>query len=352
MGTIIRNGIIYGGDKARKYLIIGDSMTAHEVNWVTYWAQSMGITSNDYYKYGHGGWGFATMIGDPEIVTGNYQMLLEQAIAEIADPQNITDILIAGTQNDFAYGEVDLENCISLFTNTAKAHFKNAKLKLGLFSWLNRIEDIGGRTGRLAYFYKKLCVKYDIEYLHGCEYIMHDYRFFAPDGIHPKDAEVYKWVGQCIAQATKTGKVSINYVNYERQFVATNGFTVASGQTFTWSEYIYDGLSSVNLNMDLRLISDEGVSIKNETDVILFSLDEGLVKGAQNRYCTTVIPSTVMAKLKHNNAVYQIHGYIALSNNNIIFHASDKELPSITGDFVATGITIPKFSMTAPTSYC
>lgn len=331
----------------KKYLIIGDSMAAREVNWVTYWAESMGITSDDYYNYSKGGYGFR-----PSDIDGGYQELLQKAVSEIKDPLNITDIIICGTVNDYAFPESDIENSMLVFVNTAKAIFKNAVLKLGLFSGSSIIEDIGGRTGRIAYFYKKLCVKYNIEYLHGSEYIMHDYRFFSSDGIHPKDTNVYKWVGQCVAQATKTGKVSINYVNLDRQLSGANGFSLADGFEPILTEIISDAMASFDCGTDIRLVSDDGVTIASNVNVVMCSLDEGLIKGAHGRYCTTKTPTTILAKLKQNNEIYEISGVLSISNNNIVFNATDKELPSITSEFKATAITIPKFSINSPTAYC
>lgn len=186
---------------AKKVIFIGDSFCDANRGGFAYgvftrFCLFAGLTSGtNAFLYEKGGAGF---VGNGQGKT--FGDLLDDAIAAAAvDPDEVTDIIVAGGSNDCDYQISDINTAKDAFILAARAAYPNAKIwvaMVGGFTWADRRELLYDRV-RYVYNYRPNGRVYPITNAH---IPLMDMRNFAADGIHPV-AEGCTEIGLLIARA-------------------------------------------------------------------------------------------------------------------------------------------------------
>ena len=190
--------------QATHVLFVGDSYAVTSVvgtsTWATVAADCMGKTvGTDAFIASQGSVGFLNLITD----TNNFRTLMENA--SVPNPYSVGAIIVCGGANDTNGTESAITSAISEFMQSAKTHYPNAKVYVGMIGNF----AAGFRDQRLTVenAYKK-CVSYGAVYLNGVEFVNHVYNQFI-DEVHPSAAMCLE-LGRAIAQAYQSGSVNIN----------------------------------------------------------------------------------------------------------------------------------------------
>lgn len=109
----------------------------------------------------------------------------------------VTDVLFIGGFNDRTHASTEILNgmlsCISIVKNS----FVNAKYGCGMIGWSTYSPDYPS-LNNVVYRYQREFVPRGGYYITGIDRVMHNYTFFADDGIHPNEAG-QSFIGQALA---------------------------------------------------------------------------------------------------------------------------------------------------------
>ncbi len=176
----------------RKILFMGDS-------WGNGWDGSQTTTSPfttcanalgaSYVDISHGGCRFGA--GDASYL---YLTYIQNYVTLHADQcASFTDVIICGGANDITHNPDEnlddasnpgsIRNTISYI----KSNFPNARIFIGMYARMGNTGASGAtlaNTDKVRNSYRAGAIAHGAIYLSGSEYMMHDYRLFASDGIH------------------------------------------------------------------------------------------------------------------------------------------------------------------------
>lgn len=172
-------------------ILIGDSY-AHDgtitPNWHDY-LETYNGNLGTVYKSGIAG---ACFTGGSIGTLTKFIDMLTTIEATVGNNSNIKNIIVAGGFNDRGVATDTILSYIEAFATYAKTTFPNAKIYLGMIGHTRDytttdLGEVGGyiynlRTVLPAY---SKCSKFGINFLTGCENVMHKYSFFQEDLVHP-----------------------------------------------------------------------------------------------------------------------------------------------------------------------
>lgn len=214
----------------RKFLFIGDSYAegynpdGNVTGWITYLKQMMNLNTSDYTALYRGGLGFGVSNSYTNLINGNVK------------DETITDVVVAGSYNDYDSSEVKIREGILSFRDKVKELYPNAKLHIAFIGKATN----GGVIEKLAViykYYKDTCETNDINFLDGCEYALQDtFTFLGSDGIHPTE-NGQKEIAKVIKIALEKGVVNL-YKSYPLMFNQLSG----GSQGIHWETILDKGI--------------------------------------------------------------------------------------------------------------
>ena len=171
----------------RKFIVIGDSYgegytpDGNVTGWPTLLKNRLGLADDAFYTNSLGGAGFRS---------ANSYLTLLQGIT-VADPDAITDIIVAGGHND-SVDPTGAATGISSFMSYCRTTYPNARVWCGMISYnaqkasgsANFTAETSKNTIRL---YQSIA-EYGGIYMNGSEFAIHDANYLASDGIHANAA--------------------------------------------------------------------------------------------------------------------------------------------------------------------
>lgn len=251
----------------RKYILISDSYgngvpLGESYGWLSRVKNILGLTEGvNVWSYGLNGAGFVA-----EGIT--FLSALLQAINDITDKDSITDIYVGGGINDV--GRTGVENAIHTFCDTAKANFKNARIKIGFMgAYNNRNRPTGLEKSAVQFWQTKYSycnadgrAEVDAE-LYNCLLYYYD-NLSLSDGLHPTEAG-YAMLGIKTAQSI-LGKSNAMFGPYNTfTFTPATGLTLQGSPTlrwmrsqreirFTFMSFMLNGTPSESTNTNLECL--------------------------------------------------------------------------------------------------
>lgn len=214
--------------KNRVVLWAGDSYGngwdgSHTAAVKPYVLASITLGVSQYYDVSHGGCRFGA--GDTSL---NYLTYIQNWVSLHTqnDCDSITDVIVIGGANDITHNpNEDLNDASNpgSIRNTVsyiRQHFPNARVIIGMIARLANTGASGAtlsNTDKVRNSYRNGALANSAIYLEGGEYINHDYRLLASDGIHLTS---YSDMGDKIAELLATGNFTRWYgtptaVNYQ-----------------------------------------------------------------------------------------------------------------------------------------
>ena len=252
-----------------KFIFFGDSYASGDLgySWISKLVDLIGLPSANVYDYSSNGGGFT--------ITGNtFLNKLNQAITNIVNKEEITNILVAGGFNDGHFSSAtssEISSAIQNFIETAKASFPNAKITIAHIGWTSEItwkKDM--RKSIKAY---KECVKYGATYITNIEYTLHRYDLLLNDKYHPTETGV-ELIAQNLYNGLLTGSCDVQYEstpvvisgnnfsnNYKLTSTLNNGIATMSIEMTTGSV-----ISTTELSTPIN-IDNWSINILTEFDV-------------------------------------------------------------------------------------
>ena len=178
--------------KNRRVLFMGDSWgngwdgSQTTTSPFTTCGNALGCTYNDI---SHGGCRFGA--GDSSYL---YLTYIQNYVTQHPNTCDLfTDVIICGGANDITHNPNedldDASNPGSIGNTIAyiKSNFPNARIMIGMYARMGNTGASGAtlaNTDKVRNSYRDGAVKHGAIYLTGSEYMLHDYRLFASDGIH------------------------------------------------------------------------------------------------------------------------------------------------------------------------
>jgi hypothetical protein len=216
----------------KKVIFIGDSYLT-QAKWGNKIAAIMGWTLNsDYWQAAVGGEGFT----QPSGANGFLNRL---SGLSIANPDDITDIIVCGGFNDAkTANNYAIATGISNFVTYAKTHYPNAKVHVGFIGAMrvggSAVGSVTPTTMEFALYQYYKCTRAGATYLSGVEYCLRQQdNQLESDGVHPTD-EAGKDIADAIINAWLQGYADSNWIVRGINF--TNDI---AGDSRTKSMYMY-----------------------------------------------------------------------------------------------------------------
>ena len=224
----------------RKWLFLGDSY-AEFGGWVVKLVDMLGLNTSDYWNLAVGGDGFYNNL---------WINRLKDWVANNPDEvKNIGHIVVAGGFND-SRPEVysQLTDHISAFGLYCKNTFDDAVVQLSYIGWgldtgTFATDLVTGQYRAGARYAYANCERYYMEYLAGCECVLHARWRLGDDGFHPNDTGGW-YIAQALCNAIKTGNGAVNLPLSLTEFAAMQG---------TGSGHIYQVLSGTTVSTEVYL---------------------------------------------------------------------------------------------------
>lgn len=196
------NDLKTGADK--RIVCVTDSYGTHSVtNWANRTFTNIGVDpATDGFVFAEGSSGFSHQGQSGH----NFEELLTANIANVTDPDTITDVIFGGGTNDFYYytNKAALVSAIASAIAYAKTQFPNARIWvcfMGYFAWMLP-------TMRQSY-YDTIAIYASCSLINGAKFInaywpMHNY-FFRDDSQHPNE-----YGNQAIAEIVSANLIGCN----------------------------------------------------------------------------------------------------------------------------------------------
>ena len=168
----------------RRMVVISDSyglVRGGNTPWVDYFQAMTGLSNTDYFAYAEGSMGF-NRTGDGGHTA---QTLLQAHSSDITDHNTITDVIFGLGINDMN-GVAGLDTAIASCITYVKTEYPNAKIWIGYIS-NQETKATAAMNNYLSSLsiYKDSATRGGARYIDGVEYVMHNWKFFQSDGIHP-----------------------------------------------------------------------------------------------------------------------------------------------------------------------
>ena len=189
-----------------KYVFVGDSYARTEITGGTTWlsrlVSDLGVSWNDNCLGFQGaGYGF---------YAGGTKKWLDYMLPTL---QNLTDgdtydyVIVCGGANDYGTSRANLESAMAEFFTAMKTYFPNAKYYCGFISWTRDTTQHSGFRD-IQQYYKNYCPRIGVEYLQGCEAVMHFYPYLqnTAGNLHHPTPSAGEALGDAIFNAFTSGK--------------------------------------------------------------------------------------------------------------------------------------------------
>lgn len=207
--------------KSEKYIFIGDSYgegytpDGNVTSWIDYTKQLMNLSNENCYKYAVGGYGFTT--------TG-FQELINKAVSEIQDKQQVKYIVVGGGYND-SWNYSAIGGNMKMFFDICKVNFPNAKVIIAPFGWCVEGLTTGVHVTQtfsnlihMVLEYQRNAVINGGYYIDGIYSVLHKNDFFSSDYVHPNNNGQYA-IGLAVANYLMgKGFSTVEYMNNENVF--------------------------------------------------------------------------------------------------------------------------------------
>ena len=225
------------GNKASKYLFVGDSYdTLTAPGWVSKTATKLGLSSSDYWNLSMSG---------SNIASGLWKSNIEAWVnSHTNEVKNIGCVLLAGGINDSDSTNFPLlANAMTALGAYCKSALPNAKVKIAFIGWaLDTSSILAGRTANYRMAVHEIyrwAARYGMEYLPGCEMVLHNRNYLLSDGLHP-NTDGLEVISDALAGAIKVGSASVTYF-YDAVFTPVSGTkngqisqSISNGQVVTY----------------------------------------------------------------------------------------------------------------------
>ena len=300
--------------KTEKYIFIGDSYgegytpEGNVTSWIDYTKQLMHLSDDNCYSYAVGGYGFTT--------TG-FQELINRAVSEIQEKQQVKYIVVGGGYND-SWNYSAIASNMKLFFDTCKANFPNAKVIIAPFGWcvegLTTDVHVTQTFSNLIHMvleYQRNAVINGGCYIDGIYSVLHKNEFFSSDYVHPNNNGQHA-IGLAVANYLMSkGFSTIEYMNNENVYkdnVYADGIYVSCQCIAT-----VDGKNTI-LHLKNGKITGTFADVKLDGQGILL----GTVKNAavNGNYEKTVFPVKGIIKT-HDSHYYDVDFIMYISHNKL-----------------------------------
>lgn len=329
--------------KTEKYIFIGDSYgegytpDGNVTSWIDYTKMLMSLTNENCYSYAVGGYGFTT--------TG-FQELINRAVSEIQDKQQVKHIVVGGGYND-SWNYSAIGSNMKLFFDTCKANFPNAKVIIAPFGWCVEGLTTGVHVTQtfsnlihMVLEYQRNAVINGGCYIDGIYSVLHKNDFFSSDYVHPNNNGQYA-IGLAVANyLLGKGFSTVEYMNNENVF---------NNNVYEPGVYVSCQCISTVENKNTILHLTSGKITGTFTDVKLdgHGIFLGTVKNASVNGCyeKTVFPVKGILKT-HDSHYYDIDFIMYISHNKLymsISKVNDTHDNFMTLSFIE--INVPSYSV-------
>lgn len=300
--------------KSEKYIFIGDSYgegytpEGNVTSWIDYTKQLMHLSSENCFSYAVGGYGFTT--------TG-FQELLNRAVSEIQEKQQVKCIVVGGGYND-SWNYSAIASNMKLFFDTCKANFPNAKVIIAPFGWcvegLTTDVHVTQTFSNLIHMvleYQRNAVINGGSYIDGIYSVLHKNDFFSSDYVHPNNNGQYA-IGLAIANYLMgKGFSTVEYMNNENIFKDS---TFESGIGVTCQCIATVENKNTILHLTSGKITGTFTDVKlNGQGILLGKVKNASVSGC---YEKTVFPVRGIIKT-HDNHYYDVDFIMYISHNKL-----------------------------------
>lgn len=288
------------------------------------------------YDNSAGGGAFGRASSDPLAFVN-----ILNALNTVDEPENVTEVIVAGGANEYPYSSEAISNGIQLFASTAKTRFPNAKIRLFSIGW-----DLSNDVHRNQIFnvYKGIYETAESVIFSGSPWMfLSDKRYMSSDKIHPS-ALGHEFIGNYISQILN-GSYGLG-----------DGISSAFGLTFVGSD-VYDGygiMTRIGETVVLRTIKKyidvdipEMVGGSFTKIATLGSADNHYISGVDTTDASTMTSYQWSIVILADSKFHQVSGDLcfARSNGNVELWFRPE---SITSDGVSyetfTNITRINFS--------
>lgn len=219
----------------KKYIFLSDSYGVTDYpstsgkTMMNLIAEYMGLSSDDFYQFPKGSCGFSRS-------DNNFNILLQENIANVANPEDITDIIVFGGANDQnnIVGN-NVENSIKSFVDYCNTVCPNAKIGLACNS--KTFKQNMYNVHDLVKQYQKIS-KFGGYYINGSEYIMHKLSQFRDDQVHPTPSSV-DYLSMHLANGILTKNIDIyDELPLNLEVTSTDTWTTTYGLTSILPPYV------------------------------------------------------------------------------------------------------------------
>ena len=165
-------------------------MSDSSQNWINRTVEILGLSSSNYYKTAVEGSGF---VGQTNVTT-----FLQQLTAldlSYANKTSITDIVVLGGWNDMSAAQngTSLKSAMLSFGTYVKSNYPNAKVWLGMVSWIDTYKWFATDGGTNPTFhlrtvlemYSTIASSSGWHFINNMQYVLHWCEYFTSDGLHP-----------------------------------------------------------------------------------------------------------------------------------------------------------------------
>ena len=328
----------------RNILFVGDSYT-NGGNVTKKWYETMceTILPGHYYVSTEGGEGFSAGAGKHYL--DRIQDFINTSTAEVRN--SITDLFITGGYNDITGTATDIINdptnpyCMQKCVELARANFPNATIYIGYFA---RTPLVTGNTRHNIIYIERTATSYregarflNCKYIHNSEIMLHDYRWFDSDNVHPNQTG-HNYLGHFMAQWFMNGTWSFNTDgnNNVRALSITHPDTVVEGHKCKLDPvlglYAYEQLTDEGVFVRILNITSavtEGGSSSYDcspaTSIAADTFNLGHINDTNFRAYFSLLGSNDSMKFAVNcvirdgsNNYHDVPGIITVSSNNEI----------------------------------
>lgn len=300
--------------KSEKYLFIGDSYgmgyTPEGIvkNWCQYTKELMNIKDENYYHYAVGGYGFTN---------DGFQTLLNKAITEIQDKENVKYVIVGGGYNDAKTYNM-IADGMQTFFNTCKPNFTNAKIIIAPFGWcieglttdVHADQKISNLINMVLEYQRNAVIQGGC-YIDGIYSVLHNNSFFSSDFVHPNNNGEYA-IGLAIANYLK-GNIfnTVEYMKTENCF-ANNVYENGINNTIQCVATVDCKSTVLNLTSGKITGTFNNVTL-NGNSILLGTIKSAAINGCYNKI---VIPLKGILKTTENK-FYSIDFTLFVSNNKL-----------------------------------
>lgn len=308
------DGTITGalGKLRKRFVLIADSLgegygTTDRRGWTYYFKGELGLSDEDCYISQKGGHGFLAH-------EKGFLTLLNNASANVKDPDTITDVICLGGLNDstLSVEYETLRTAVNEFVGTARQKFKNAQVHLGM---LGRSKDniscLNGIILRVVPALKQA----NCHYIENCESLCHEYWLYS-DTWHLTTG-MYQKIGKKIAHNYNSG-VSTSYTQIVSNSNIRNNVSVNNTYFSNSNSYFYYSVtqndSIINLfsgQVHLQFVNPLRLNGQQNVDFVFAKQNYNtLIRGNNQNSIPLNLTIGVSATSSGEITFYNITGYL------------------------------------------